>query len=68
MSRFNATVQFPSEADHQKLKALSILMENTMGDVIKRLVDTEAEKYGLKVGAWEPKKKQIGKAPMVDRA
>ena len=51
--RFNATVQFPSEPDYLKLKALAILMDKPIGEAIQYLVDADAEKHGLKVGVWD---------------
>ena len=52
-SRFNATIQFPDKADYLKLKALSIVMDETIGATLVRLIDAEADKQGLKIGAWD---------------
>lgn len=52
-NRFNATIQFPSKTDYLKLKALSIVMDETIGATLQRLIDAEAKKQGLRVGAWE---------------
>ena len=52
-SRFNATIQFPDKLGYLKLKALSIVMDETIGATLVRLIDAEADKQGLKIGAWD---------------
>ena len=52
-SRFNATIQFPDKMEYLKLKALSIVMDETIGATLVRLTNAEAEKQGLKVGTWD---------------
>lgn len=53
LSRFNATIQFPDKSNYLKLKALSIIMDETIGATLVRLIDAEADKQGLKVGVWD---------------
>ncbi len=61
MDRHNATVQFPTKDDYLKLKALSILMDETIGVTLQRMTDKEADRVGLKVLAWD-RQKQLAKA------
>lgn len=63
-TRHNATVQFPSRADHQRLKALSLFLGKPIGVVVKELADEDATRLGLKIGTWDrtepPPKHKVG--------
>lgn len=52
-TRFNATIQFPDRSDYLKLKALSIVMDETIGATLVRLIEAESERKGLKIGVWD---------------
>lgn len=40
-TRYHTTVQFPSQEDYQRLKALAAMRGTTIGQTIKEMVDNQ---------------------------
>lgn len=48
--RFSCSVQFPEHRTLENLRFLSALLGEFQGDLIKRLVEEDIKKLGLKLG------------------
>lgn len=44
MGRYSTTVQFPHKSDYQRLKVLATVQNETVGECIQRLVDSEKKR------------------------
>ena len=47
MSRHNVTVQFPQRVNYDRLRALSRLWDEPLGEIIAKLVDEDIKKRGI---------------------